>query len=339
MTRTTHRTSAHAYARTNASTSARVLDTTLASVALVASALIALALGGCASAPTAPSAPAGSGSAAGAAAWTPVTVTDDASRSVTLKTEPKRIVSLAPAGTEIAFALGLGERVVGVTSYDDYPSQVASITKVGDFAGPNVEAVAAAKPDLILATSGVQADVVKKLESLGAVVVVLDPQTLSAVYGDIEIVGKLTGAPAAATTLVTNMKADVQSIQASVAGSPTVSAFIEIGQNPLFTAGSGTLMNEMIALAGGRNVVTQPGYVSYSAEKLIEANPDVYFATKGSSSDPAAIEKRPGYSAISAVTHRRVVIVEDSLVSRGGPRVVDGLKALALGLHPGLKLN
>jgi len=316
------------------------LTTTLrvAAVALCLAALGALALTGCASS-SAPSASAPAANSSGATAAFPVTITDDASRSVTVKTEPARIVSLAPAGTEIAFALGLGDRVVGVTSYDDYPSQVASITKVGDFAGPNIEAVAAAKPDLILATSGVQADVVKKLEALGATVVVLDPQSLSGVYADITAVGKVTGTSSKAATLLSGMKADIQSIQTAVAASPTVSAFIEIGQNPLFTAGKGTLMDELITLAGGTNVVTQPGYIGYSSEQLIKANPDVYLATKGSSSDPSSIEKRPGYSAISAIKNNRVVILDDSIVSRGGPRIVDGLKAIALALHPGIQLH
>ena len=153
-------------------------------LALALATLALAGLAGCASSSTtAGDKASASGSSAAAGAF-PVTFTDDASRSVSTKAAPARIVSLAPAATEIAFELGLGDKVVGVTSYDDYPSQVASISKVGDFAGPNVEAVAAAKPDVILATSGVQADVVKKLESLGATVIVLDPQTLDAVYGE-----------------------------------------------------------------------------------------------------------------------------------------------------------
>jgi iron complex transport system substrate-binding protein len=292
-----------------------------------------LSLAGCggstAAAPSAPTA------APVSSAAFPITITDDTRRTVTIKSEPKRIVSLAPANTEILFAIGQGHKVVGVTSYDDYPSQVASITKVGDFAGPNIEAVAAAKPDLILATSGVQADVVTKLESLGAVVVVLDPQSLAAVYTDIERVGDMTGATQRAGAVVANMKNQVSGIQHAVAGSPTVTAFIEIGQNPLFTAGKGTLMDELITLAGGGNVVSQPSYVSFSAEQLIKANPDVYFATKGSSADPASIEQRPGYDSLSAVKNKRVVILDDSIVSRGGPRIVEGLRAIATGLHPG----
>jgi iron complex transport system substrate-binding protein len=303
-------------------------------VALVAALALALAAAGCSGGPSAPVTGAETSGTAGPSTFS-ATITDDASRSVTVKAVPQRIVSLAPAATEILFALRLGDKVVGVTSYDDYPSQVASITKVGDFAGPNVEAVAATKPDLILATSGVQADVVKKLEALGATVVVLDPQTLDGVYTDIDNVGKITGATEFAEEVIGGMKADVVGIQQAVANSPKASAFIEIGQNPLFTAGKGTLMDELLALAGGTNVVTQPGYVSYSAEQLIKSNPQVYFATKGSSNDPAAIEKRPGYSQMTAVKTKRVVILDDSLVSRGGPRIVLGLKQIAAGLHPG----
>ena len=312
--------------------STRPTAAAIAALALAALLAGALALAGCSAKPAAPAAGTG---ATTATSGFPVTVTDDASRSVTVKSAPQRIVSLAPAATEILFALNLGEKVVGVTSYDDYPSQVASITKVGDFAGPNVEAVAAAKPDLILATSGVQADVVKKLEGLGATVVVLDPQSLAGVYSNIETVGKITGTSEMAKEVVGGMKADVASIRESVAGSPTVTAFVEIGQNPLFTTGTGTLMNELVTFAGGQNVVTQPGYVSYSAEQLIKSNPQVYFATKGSSNDPSAVQNRPGYGQIDAVKNKRVVILDDSLVSRGGPRIVLGLKQIAAGLHPG----
>jgi len=295
-------------------------------------ALLAFALAGCTK--TAGTSAGNTAAPAGSGHTFPATITDDASNTVTVKAAPQRIVSLAPANTETLFALGLGDKVVGVTSYDDYPPEVAKIAKVGDFQGPNVEAVAAAKPDLVLATSGVQADVVKKLEALGATVVVIDPQTLEGVYTDIQRVGTITGTSPAAEGLVAQMKAKVASVQKAVASEPKVSAFIEIGQNPLYTAGTGTLMDELVTLAGGTNVVAQPGYVSYSAEQLIKDDPQVYMATKGSSSDPASIAKRPGYDKIAAVKDGRIVILDDSIVSRPGPRIVDGLEAVAKALHP-----
>jgi iron complex transport system substrate-binding protein len=320
MTRTKHARTTHANART-----------TFAAISLLlGAALLGLALTGCVPerAEQAPFPAAASTTAF------PVTITDDASRTVTMKAAPQRIVSLAPANTEIAFALGLGDKVVGVTTYDDYPAEVTSIAKVGDFASPNLEAIAAAKPDLVLATSGVQADMVAKLEGLGATVMVVDPQNIAGVYADIARVGKVTGSSEKAEELTTSMKADVDAVRKAVAGKAPVTAFVEIGQNPLYTVGSGTLIDELVALAGGRNVVTQPGYVGYSAEQLIAADPQVYLATKGSSSDPSAITSRAGFGKLAAVKTGRIVILDDNLVSRPGPRFVLGLKQIAEGLHP-----
>ncbi|MBU4557430.1 MAG: ABC transporter substrate-binding protein, partial [Actinobacteria bacterium] len=139
----------------------------------------------------------------------PVTVTDDAGREVTIESAPERIVSLAPANTEIVYALGLLDKLVGVTTYDDYPAQVADIAKIGDFVTPNIEAITAAQPDLILATTGVQADVITQLEGTGATVIAIDPQTLEALYVSIETVGKATGATEMAAELLDGMKADI----------------------------------------------------------------------------------------------------------------------------------
>jgi iron complex transport system substrate-binding protein len=326
MTRSTHACTA----RTTRATRSTARRTASVLALLMGASLLALTLVGCGS--TAAEKPAST--SADSAADFPVTITDDASRTVTVKAEPQRIVSLAPANTEIAFALGLGDKVVGVTTYDDFPAEVTSIAKIGDFASPNLEAIAAARPDLVLATSGVQAEMVAKLEGLGATVVVIDPQTIAGVYADIERVGKLTGSSAKAGELAASMKADVEAIRKAVAGAAPVTAFVEIGQNPLFTVGSGTLIDELVTLAGGKNVVAQPGYVGYSAEQLIASDPQVYLATKGSSSDPSAIASRAGFDKLAAVKSGRIVILDDNLVSRPGPRFVDGLKQIAEGLHP-----
>jgi len=130
------------------------------------------------------------------------------------------------------------------------------------------------------------------------------------------------------------MRADVTEVEKAVGGTQPVTAFVEIGQNPLFTVGSGTLIDELITLAGGRNIVTEPGYVPYSAEQLVKADPEVYMATKGSMSDPSQLEARAGFGDLSAVKNGRVVILEDNYVSRPGPRAVLGLKQIAEALHP-----
>jgi len=299
--------------------------------ALVALAASALLLAGCAQ-PAAP--PAAEKPAAAPAVSFPVSITDDASRTVEIAAKPRRIVSLAPANTEILFAIGAGDRVVGVTSYDDYPAEVADIAKVGDFTGPNLEAVAAAKPDLVVATTGVQADVITKLEELGATVIAFDPATLDGLYEDITELGQATGDVEGARAVVDTMKTDVAQIEAAIRGAEPVTAFVEIGQNPLFTVGSGTLIDELVTIAGGANIVAEPGYVPYSAEQLVKADPEVYMATKGSMSDPSQLEQRAGFGELSAVKNSRVVILEDNYVSRPGPRAVLGLKQIAEALHP-----
>lgn len=264
----------------------------------------------------------------------PATVTDDASRTVTIDAAPERIVSLAPANTEILFALGLGDKVVGVTTYDDYPAEVEDIPKMGDFVQPNVEAIAGARPDLIVATTGVQGDALAKLEAIGAPVMAIDPQSLDGLYEDITELGELTGATEEADALVSDMKADVAEIESAVAGEEKPSVFVEIGYDPLFAVGPGTLLGELVERAGGANVVEQAGYAGYSVEQLLAADPDVYLATKGSMGDPTGLEKRAGYAKLSAVASGRVVMLDDNLVTRPGPRIVEGLRLIAEALHP-----
>ena len=264
----------------------------------------------------------------------PVTITDDAGRSVEIAARPERIVSLAPANTEILFALGAGDRVVGVTSFDDYPAEVVNIAKVGDFTGPNLEAVAAANPDLVLVTGGVQADVITKLEQLGATVLSVDPQTLAGLYEDISEVGLAIGASEASAAVIEQMQSEVAKISDAVASKEPVTAFVEIAQNPLYTVGSATLMDEMVSLAGGKNVVTEAGYVPYSTEQLVKADPQVYLATLGSMSDPSALRERAGFESLQAVKNERVYVLDDNLVSRPGPRVVEGIRQIAEALHP-----
>lgn len=299
---------------------------------LVAFALAATALTGCGPTPAAKSAV--SQPAARPVAAFPVTITDDASRSVTIDAEPKRIVSLAPANTEIVNALGLFDRLVGVTTYDDYPVEVKKIAKVGDFTAPNLEAVAAAKPDVVLVTGGVQADVLSKLEALGAKVVVVDPKNVEGVFAAIGSVSRVLGVTAKGDEVVSGMKGDLADIEKRVASEKPKRAFIEIGWNPLFTAGKGTLLDDLIARAGGVNVVTKPDYIAYSVEQLLKDQPDVYLGTHSSLGDPLAVESRPGYTGLKAVEAGSIYELDDNLVSRPGPRVVEGVREIAKVLHP-----
>lgn len=294
---------------------------------LLAAALAIGALAGCASEPAAEPAAEAPGAAF------PVTITDDAGREVTIAAKPERIVSLAPANTEIVAELGALDRLVGVTTYCDYPPEVADIEKVGDFVGPNLEAIAALDPDVVLLTTGVQAEAIAQLEALGASVVAIDPQSLDEVYAAIETVGAVIGETEAAAEMVSSMQLQVEDIGELVEGAP-VRCFLEIAQDPLFTAGAGTLLNDLIEHAGGENVVTEAGYVAYSVEQLVQTDPDVYLATMGSMSTPSDISGRPGLGEIAAVANGRVYLLDDNLVSRPGPRVAEGIRQIAEALHP-----
>ena len=308
---------------------------TLVSLVLAAALVAALTVTGCSGSTGGTTAASTETSAAASAASFPVTVTDDASRSVTIDRKPARIVSLAPANTEIVTAIGvpLGN-LVGVTTFDDYPASVKGLPKMGDFTNPNIEAITAAKPDVILVTGGVQADLLAKLQSTGAKVVVVDPKTLDGVYASIANVGKATGETAGADRTVADMKAKVAEIASKVGTATPTTAFMEVGYNPIYTAGPGTLVDDLIKAAGGTNVVKQGGYVPYSAEQLLKDDLAVYLAMKGTESDPGVIDGRPGYAKLAAVKNGRVVILDDNLVSRPGPRIVLGIEAIARALHP-----
>ncbi len=295
--------------------------------------LLALSLAGCGGQPAA-----SGGSNAPAKAATngfPVTITDDASRTVTIATRPTRIVSLAPANTEILYSLGLIGEVVGVTTYDDYPPQVKSIAKVGDFQTPNLEAIAAARPDVVFVTGGVQAE--RHREA------VADRRQgrrdRSAVAGRREPVDPEGGQGNrhARAGPEGRHRHEHDHRRTCVTSSPAplpCRASSRSATNPLYTAGSGTLLDDLITAAGGVNVVNQAGYVGFSVEQLVKDQPAVYLGTRSSLGTTAAVAARPGYSALSAVKDGRVFVLDDDLVSRPGPRIAQGLLEIAKALHP-----
>jgi iron complex transport system substrate-binding protein len=271
-----------------------------------------------------------------AAATGPVTVTDDSGHQVTLATPAARVVSLAPANTEIAFALGAGGKLVAGTTYDDYPAAAKALPKIGDFQSPSVEKIVSFQPDLVLAAGGIQAGLRTKLENYGIKVFVVDPSTLDGVYTDLTALGKLLGVSDKATTVVAAMKQRADAVEQKVAGLSRPTVFVEIYSKPLMTAGKATFIDNLVTLAGGTNIgdAAGSGFPSFSSEVLFKDDPDVYVATTGSMASPVQIAKRSGYSGLKAVKDGRVYVIEDNLLVRPGPRLVDGLEQLARMIHP-----
>jgi iron complex transport system substrate-binding protein len=281
-----------------------------------------------------------------------VQVTDQAGRVVTLDKVPEKIISLAPSSTEILFALGLGDKVVGVTQYCNYPPEAQEKTKIGGFSASDIdvsiEQIVAIDPDLIVATETHLTDVVPKLEQFvpNAKILVLLTQTESfdVVCDAIEMVGKCTGTEDRADQLVSNMQNQINAITSktdNLAESARPKVLYIVWQDPIFVIGGGTLGNTLIEAAGGINVFQDiVGAPMVDLETIIDKNPDIILASTavGTGADLplqfALNEER--LSGVNARINNQVYGVNDDLYGRPGPRLIDALEELAGIIHPEL---
>lgn len=273
----------------------------------------------------------------------PLTFTDSLGRTVTLETIPQRVVSLAPSNTEILFAVGAGSQVIGRDEFSDYPPEAASIASIGgSFGEYNVEAIVALEPDLVLAAEINPPELVQQLEDLGLTVYYLgNPVTLEEMYTNLEIAASLTGHDV--TELVDSLKARVAAVDEKIAPlSSRIPVFYEVDAtdpSKPWTYGPGTFGDLLIARAGGYNIggIASDPYPQISIEQIVAANPSVIIL--GDSMwgvTPDAVKARPGWETIPAVVSDSIYPFDDNLVSRPGPRLVDGLEQLAKLLRPEL---
>lgn len=272
----------------------------------------------------------------------PVTLTDDAGREVTVVADPERIVSLAPSNTEIACALDACDQLVGVTDFDDYPPEVAEVEKVVVFAQVDLEKVVAAEPDLVLAAGNelTPTTVIDQLSDLGLTVLVLYPESLDEVYADVELVGRALDAQVAASELVDGMRARVEVVEEAVADAERPRTFYEVGifEGAIYTAGEGSFIASLIETAGGEPITGDALSTSIALEDLVVADPELILlgdAAYDSTITAASVADRPGWGGMTAVRQGSILpMLEDVLVTRPGPRIVDGLEALARAIHP-----
>ena len=277
---------------------------------------------------------------------TPITLTDGLGRSVTLAGPAQRIVSLAPSNTEILFAIEAGDRLVARDDYSDYPAEAKNVPSIGNlYPKVNTEAVVALKPDLVLAAGVTNPEDVKTLADLGLTVYATKKDAdLNDIFRDILAVGKLTGHSAQAEKLIGDLQARVKAVTNKVSGvtqKPVVFyEFDATEPSKPWTAGPGSFVDGLITLAGGTNAgeVCKADYCQISLEQLVAQNPDIIVlgsATYGGQT-PELVAKRAGWKDIKAVRNSAVYPFDDNLVSRPGPRVVDGLESLAKLFHPEL---
>lgn len=281
----------------------------------------------------------------------PMTVTDDFGEAVTLKGPPQRIVSMSPPLTESLFALGLGERVVGVTGFCDFPPEAKSKAKIGGVIDPSEEKIVSLAPDLVLAAVGNPKPILESLRSKGINVFSVESNTWSDVLGGIETVGKICDVADAAAQVMDRLRGAEKLVRERVAGIPEdkrPQALFIVWPDPLHVAGPNTYINDMVSICGAVNVAaqTENPWKQYSVEMAVAANPDVMVMidmvsgrTPGAAETAEMVEElraNPQWKTVAAVKEGRVGLVNADLVSRSGPRLEQGLLATARIIHPDL---
>ena len=290
-------------------------------------------------------APATEAPATEAPAVAALTFTDGLGREIKLDGPAQHVVSLAPSNTEILFAIGAGSQVVGRDEFSDYPEEAKAINSVGGSMGQySAEAIVALNPDLVLAAEINTPELVKQLEDLGLTVYYLkNPTTLEGMYDNLVLVAELTGHVEEAHTLVESLKARVAAVDEKIAPlSSVVPVFYEIDGSDAakpYTYGPGTFGDLLISRAGGVNVggTLTEAYPQISLEQLVVANPAVIVLGDSMwGTTPESVKARPGWEGIAAVQNDQIFPFDDNLISRPGPRLVDGLEQLAKLLRPEL---
>ena len=266
------------------------------------------------------------------------TFTDEMGRSVDIDAPPQRIISLAPHITEILFDLGLGDRLVGVTQYSDYPEAAMKIERVGSYVRLNIEKIISLDPDLVISTAGGNPrEVIERLAALGLKVFVIHPKKMEDIYSNIRSIAAITGRGEEGKKLAQGMKKRVDNVAHKVKGLPRPGVFLQLGASPLLTASEGTFIDDLLKKAGGRNIAAaEPArYPVYSMEEVINRGPEVIITMlMGSERDVAAKKYWEKWSTIPAVKNGRLYHIDPSLVNRPSPRLADGLEIIARKLHP-----
>jgi len=274
----------------------------------------------------------------------PAEIRDDSGNPIITMPPAERIISLAPANTEIVYALGLQDRLVGVTEFCNYPPAARDKAKVGGFSTVDIERAVGLKPDLVLATEIHNKSVTPQLQKMGFRVITISPKTVEGVIKDITLTGGLAGADQAAATLTAGLQKRVDAVTAVTAGlAPDLRprTLLIIWNDPLMVAGKSTLIDNIIGLAGGTNIATEiNGFASMNFESIISADPQIIIVptSMDNEGDPLwnFITTDPRMSNTSAVKNGRVYKIEGDLIYRHSPRCISALEQTASFLHPDL---
>ncbi len=274
----------------------------------------------------------------------PLTVKDSTGAEFTFEKAPERIVSTSVSETEILFALGLGDKVVGVSDYDNFPKEVESKPRMGGVTKPNAEAIIAANPDLVISGISISENALEELRNLGLKVYRTDPKRVEDVLNNILQVGRIADKQPEAEALVANMREEIRKVtEAAATLKPEEKKKVYLEFSPGWTVGKGEFMDELITLAGGINIASDmEGWNKINEEKIIADNPDVILYAKDVTDNKSGkkledlIRERDGWDQIKAIADGRMVGLDDDMLSRPGPRITQALLEISKGIYPGL---
>ncbi len=263
-------------------------------------------------------------------------VIDSLGREVIINSEPLRIISLAPSITEIIYSLNAQEKLVGRTDYCDYPAEVSNIPSVGSLYQPNIEKIIELNPDVIIASTHFQSEILAKLTEVSIPVVVInDDASIHGVYNNIINIGDLLNRKDNAEVLVSKIKNDIHNVSTIVSGlnKPSIYYVVGYGEYGDYTAGGDTFISALLEVAGGNNIAKDSIGWSYSLEKIVENNPDIVICSKYKNTEES-LKLAAGYMDLPAIKNGNLYSIDNNLIDRQGPRVAEGVKALAKILHP-----
>jgi iron complex transport system substrate-binding protein len=276
----------------------------------------------------------------------PITISDNFGNEVIIEEPPQRIVSLSPCNTEILFAVGAGDQVVGGTTYDTYPPEAVNLSKIGGFSTVDIEAVVNLTPDLVLAEYGNGEETVNALKNMNLTVVSLNPKTLNDILDNILLVGNITGNDETSLLLTTDMKQKIENISAQTkdipdSNKPTV--LYIVWHDPMYAAGTGSYPNDLLTIAGGMNIVDEEGWPIIDLEQIIDRNPEIIICSGmggGSYTIMEAITENEVLSTVDAIKNNKVYPISDpNVMELAGPRIVEGLTELYGYIEPEIESN
>ncbi|MDR2901196.1 MAG: cobalamin-binding protein [Treponema sp.] len=264
-----------------------------------------------------------------------ITVTDAAGSTIVLSRPAKRIVSLNPTITEIIFAIGSGNNIVGVTNFCNYPEEANSIEKVGGFSGASIsiEKIISLKPDIVFVSADMHVRIIELLNQAGIISFAYEPKNMNDIFSSITTLGQLTDCDDGAANIISQMQEKISQASKLSAGKKTVSVFWEIWNPPLMTAGQNTFINEAINLAGGKNIFDDvtSSWPEVSVEQVIMRNPQWIMSDDSHEENvtQAALMQRPGWARIDAVRNKKIGTIHADMIMRAGPRLADAILQMA----------